>query len=79
MRYNLSNYQGAVQDFSIAIDLNNEDMESYFLRGLSRLFTEEFAKSIEDLEYARKLSLAKENYKMYEGIMDFIKIVQEAQ
>lgn len=54
-------------------------MESYFLRGLSRLFTEEFAKSIEDLEYARKLSLAKENYKMYEGIMDFIKIVQEAQ
>ena len=73
----MSDYDGAVADFTKTIGLNKQDTDAYFLRGLSYLFANDYKLAINDLEYARNLSLSNENYEMYEGIMEFIKVVKK--
>lgn len=81
-KFELKDYKGAVQDWSIYIDNNNKDEEAYISRAMARININDFTNAVVDLDEAIKMNpkncvswcyrgLAKgSNKQVVEGIKD---------
>ncbi|MBF2008614.1 MAG: tetratricopeptide repeat protein [Chlorogloeopsis fritschii C42_A2020_084] len=50
--YTCGNYQGAIDNYNLAIQLNSQDDTAYLIRGMARIVTSDYSGAIEDLSQA---------------------------
>ncbi|MFW9263432.1 effector-associated domain EAD1-containing protein, partial [Nostoc sp. CALU 546] len=67
-RHFLGDYQGAIEDYNLAIKLNPNDADYYYRRGISRNWLTNYQGAIEDFNQAIKLNPNDANYYYNRGI-----------
>ncbi len=73
----MGNYLGAIQDYTQALQINSDDAQAYYNRGIAYTCLEEIQNAVEDYQRAASIFCQQEDWENYQQVLSSLEKIQK--